>query len=104
MRPISLSSSVGKILERMINERIIWKAEREGWFDVNQNGFRRGRSCGDNLSKLVSEIELCRETNLNLTAVFLDIKSAYDNIKCDILCDILLTKRCPIRIVRYIDT
>lgn len=42
VRPISMSSSVGKVLERMVNERLIWMAEREGWLDRNQNGFRRG--------------------------------------------------------------
>lgn len=40
-----MSSCISKILERMINERVNWLAEREGWFDENQNGFRRGRSC-----------------------------------------------------------
>lgn len=30
VRPISLSSCVGKIMKRMINERLIWLEEREG--------------------------------------------------------------------------
>lgn len=43
-------------------------------FDKNQNGFRKGKSCVDNLVKLVSEIEIERKSNLNTLAVFLDVK------------------------------
>lgn len=37
--PISMSSCVGKVLERMINERIIWLVEKEGWFDKKPKRF-----------------------------------------------------------------
>lgn len=39
VRPISMSSCVGKILERMINKRIIWLVEKEGWFDKKPKRF-----------------------------------------------------------------
>lgn len=45
VRPISMSSCVGKVLERMkvlekmINERIIWLVEKEGWFDKKPKRF-----------------------------------------------------------------
>lgn len=79
-RPITMSSCVEKIEERMINERLIWLAERERWMDPNQNGFRRGRSCIDNLAKLISEIEVAKSINKNVVVVLLDVKSAYDNV------------------------
>lgn len=94
VRPITMSSCVGKILERMINERIIWLAEREGWFDKDQNGFRRGRSSVDNLVGLVSDIEIVKRTNQNLIGVFLDISSAYDNVRINVIGDILKAKEC----------
>ncbi|XP_071575008.1 uncharacterized protein [Temnothorax nylanderi] len=56
VRPISLSSCVGKLCERMINERLIWWAESAHKFNPSQNGFRRGKSCADNLVKIVSDI------------------------------------------------
>lgn len=43
VRPITLSSCMGKILERMITERINWWAERNGIVNKKQNGFRKGR-------------------------------------------------------------
>lgn len=80
LRLITMSSCVEKIEERMINERLVWLAEREKWMDANQNGFRRGRSCIDNLTNLVSEIELARGMDSNVVVVLLDVKSAYDNV------------------------
>lgn len=49
VRPISISSCVGKILERMINERLLWWMEKKGKVDKSQNGFRKGRGCAENL-------------------------------------------------------
>lgn len=102
VRPITLSSCVGKVLERMINERLMWVAEREGWFDRYQNGFRRGKSCIDNLTRLTVDIHTSKQTNENLIVAFLDVKSAYDNVRTSILCDILKKKKCPSLIINYI--
>lgn len=63
VRHITMSSCVGKLIERMINERIIWLSEREKWFDKDQSGFKRRRSCVDNLVRLVFDIEISKVTN-----------------------------------------
>lgn len=70
VRPMTMSSCVGKVFERMINKRLIWLAEKKGWFDCFQNGFRRGRSCVDNISRLVTDIDLSKESNENLLVAF----------------------------------
>ncbi|XP_025997464.2 uncharacterized protein LOC113005794 [Solenopsis invicta] len=57
VRPIALSSCVCKLMERMINERLIWWLERNNKLDPLQNGFRRGKSCMENLAKMVADIE-----------------------------------------------
>lgn len=72
--------------------------------DRNQNGFRRGRSCTDNLVRFTTDIELSRKLNRNTLAAFLDVNSAYDNVRANVLCDILREKKCPSKIVRYIDS
>lgn len=48
--------------------------------------------------KIVSEIEIGRKSNLNTMAVFLDVKSAYDNVKTDRLIRI----GCSLYMLRYI--
>lgn len=104
MRLITMSSYVEKILERMINERMAWLAEKENWFDNDQNGFRKGKSCIDNLVDMISEIKINRDMNLNTVAAFLDVKSVYDNVRTDLMTDILVEKKCPSKITNYIDT
>lgn len=42
VRPIALSSCMGKIVERIINERLVWWAEKNKVIHSSQNGFRKG--------------------------------------------------------------
>lgn len=55
VRPIALSSCVAKLMERLVNERLVWWAEKEQKLTEDQNGFRRGRSCAENLTKITTE-------------------------------------------------
>ncbi|XP_076397892.1 uncharacterized protein LOC143266150 [Megachile rotundata] len=81
LRPISLMNCLGKIMEKMVNERIrIW-AEEEERMDSNQNGFRKGRSTMDNISILVNGIRESRGKGRKVVAAFVDVKSAYDNVR-----------------------
>ncbi|XP_071634789.1 uncharacterized protein [Temnothorax longispinosus] len=76
VRPIALSSCVGKVMERMVNERMVWWAERNNKLARDQNGFRR--------------------------AAFLDVSSAYDNVIYSILMAILKKLKCPVNIRKFI--
>lgn len=87
----------------MINDRLMWLAEKESWMDRNQNGFRKGKSCMDNLIRLTADIEIAMSTNRNTVAIFLDVNAAYDNVRTSVICDILKRKDCPTRIIRYVD-
>lgn len=88
----------------MINDRLAWLAEKEAWMDRNQNGFRKSRSCADNLVRLTADIEISRKMNKNTVAVFLDINAAYDSVRTNVICDILKDKQCPVKRVRCIDS
>ncbi|PNF30200.1 hypothetical protein B7P43_G08428 [Cryptotermes secundus] len=87
VRPISLASCVCKVLERMINMRISWWLEKNMKFSESQYGFRRNKGCTDNLAILTTEIIKAFEERNTVSAVFLDIKSAYDNVHCGTLMD-----------------
>ena len=54
-RPISLTSCLGKILEKIIANRLIFILESRGILSNNQAGFRPGRCTTDQLLKLVQE-------------------------------------------------
>ncbi|XP_077257541.1 uncharacterized protein LOC143894783 [Temnothorax americanus] len=102
VRPISLSSCVGKVMERLVNERLVWWAEREGKIHPLQNGFWRGKSCIENLTKLTADIKAAIHGGAYGLAAFLDVSSAYDNVQFHILNRKLKKMKCPKRIRSYI--
>lgn len=102
VKPIALSC-LGKLLERIINTRLGWWAEKKGILDKNQNGFRKGRGCLDNLLELTIDVRRGFYGKKKTIAVFLDITSAYDNVKGRILIKKLKEEGCPEEIVRYIN-
>lgn len=102
VRPITMSSCMCKIMERLINERLIWIAESRGWLNKTQNGFRKGRSCLDNLTRITADVEINLNEGGKVLAAFLDVKSAYDNVIGNVLIDQLIRKGCPSNMVRFI--
>ena len=55
-RPISLTSVLGKLAERMINSRLYWWLEKSGIINPNQAGFRAGQRTEDQLFRLSQRI------------------------------------------------
>lgn len=97
-----MSSCMCKVMERMINERIMWLAEKKEWFDKTQNGFRRGRLCFDNLSNIIADVKISQFSGKKIVAAFLDVSSVYDNVLRGVLIKILKESGCPRKIVRFI--
>ena len=77
-RPISLTSCLCKLLERILNKRLVWCLEKQGVIDRTQSGFRKGRSTLDSLVALENKIHQAFLTNRLLVSVFVDLEKAYD--------------------------
>lgn len=77
-RPISLTCSMCKILEKIVNNRLTWYIETKNLLSPYQNAFRKNRSTTDNLIYLESEIHAAFANKQKLTAIFFDLKKAYD--------------------------
>ena len=77
-RPISLLSIVGKVLEAIVNRRLMRTIDAK--LSPFQFGFRRGRSTIDAGWRLVDEISSALRSRRQTQAVTLDIKSAYDTV------------------------
>lgn len=89
LRPISLISCLCKIFHSIMNKRMEWFFEKQSLFSDNMIGFRKGRSCFDNLTRLVAHIQIGFSKNLTTVACFIDIDSAYNNVDVTGLTNIL---------------
>lgn len=80
IRPIALLSCPCKILHTILNRRLEWFLERNNCFSHETTGFRKTKSCADNLARLVSRIQEGFSKGINTLGCFVDIDSAYNNI------------------------
>ena len=102
VRPIALTSCICKLYETLIKSRLTWWAEHFSLIPKNQAGFRKGKSCADNLTMLTLKIEEAYLERKNVLAAFLDVQGAFDNINTDILLTKLAAIGCSEAVVRFI--
>ena len=57
-RPISLTSCMHKVFERIIKSRLLYYIQSHNILSPNQSGFLPGRSTTNNLTRLTSDIQL----------------------------------------------
>ena len=74
--PIALTSCLCKVMERMVNNRLLWFLERNKL--PFQCGFRKQRSTTDHLVRLESLIREAFIQRQHAVAVFFDLEKAYD--------------------------
>jgi len=90
-RPISLFSCLLKIMEKIWAKKLQWFCEHNNFFNKEQYGFRKGKSCQDNLAILSTDIWLGISEMQFVPCLFLDITGAFDNLQPIILHNILLS-------------
>ncbi|CAH2096746.1 unnamed protein product [Euphydryas editha] len=79
-RPIAVLSSLSKILERLINKRLVQYLEHFGLISEQQYGFRKGRSTNGAVLDLVGHVVQNLNQNKKVLSIFLDLKKAFDTI------------------------
>ena len=79
-RPISLISSIMKLFERVIEQRLRSHLENIGFLNKHQSGFRRAKSADDHLFKLSQSIMESFNGGEHVVAAFLDVEKAFDNV------------------------
>ena len=77
-RPISLTSCLCKLMEKIINKRLMWYLEQSKSLSPLQCGFRKNRSTIDHLVRLESFIREVFERGEHLVAIFFDLEKAFD--------------------------
>lgn len=103
-RPISLTSCVVKLLERMISNRLYTMAENGNWISDQQAGFRKGYCTEDQIIKLVQRISdgFQRKPMERTVIALLDYSKAYDRTWRERLLKKLMDLGVPMQYTRWI--
>ncbi|KAK7102290.1 hypothetical protein V1264_020529 [Littorina saxatilis] len=79
-RPISLTSCVGKLMERLINTRLTWHLEKNNTFSPEQAGFRQHRSTEDQVTYISQKIEDGYQDKKHTLTIWIDMEKAFDKV------------------------
>ena len=80
-RPLCLLSTLSKVFEKLIMNRLSWFLESHSLLPEYQAGFRRNRSTHDQLVRLEHVICKSLKEKKVVISVYFDISKAYDKIK-----------------------
>lgn len=84
-RPISILPTISKILEKLINKRLVNFLHSNNILSSYQYGFRQGRSTGEAVSELINSIVDSLDEKRKCLCIFLDIAKAFDTVSIPLL-------------------
>ena len=84
-RPISLTSHLIKMFERVIRKKLVCRLESNSILSNKQHGFRKGRSCLTHLLKHIDEIIQSLLNGNDHDVIYLDFAKAFDKVDHKIL-------------------
>ena len=90
--PISLTSIVVKVMERIIHRQLVLALESKHLISDSQHGFRRKRSTVTLLLSAINDWAFCLERRNSVHCVLLDLAKAFDLVPH---CHLLLKLECP---------
>ena len=83
-RPISLTSTLCKVMERLLAKYII-EQTKELWVENQQYGFLPGKSTTDAIVQVIEDWSKALENNQSISAIFFDFSSAFDLVDHELL-------------------
>ena len=101
-RPISLLSTLGKILEAVVADRISFAAETFGLLPTNHFGARKRRSANQALTLLQEHIYQAWRSGRVLSLVSFDVKGAYNGVCRERLLQRLRARGMPLALTKWI--
>ena len=79
-RPISLTSLICKILEKLIHTTVEDHLEHNNLIKETQHGFRHGKSCLTNLLEFLNYVTDTVDKNEDIDIAYLDFSKAFDKV------------------------
>ena len=83
-RPISLTSTIIKVFERIIRKQVVAFMNRQGHLNNTQHGFRSGRSCLSALLDVFDDL-MHMLSNTTVDMIYLDFSKAFDKVDHGVL-------------------
>ena len=101
-RGISLLSIAGKILARVLLNRLNEHLEQSGLLPESQCGFRKNRGTIDIIFTARQLQEKCHEQNVDLYMTFVDLTKAFDTVSREGLWKIMAQFGCPAKFIAMV--
>ena len=79
-RPVSLTSAVCKMMERLVRDELENHLEKQGLLSPSQHGFRKGRSCCTQLLEVIHDWADILEESKPIDVIYLDYRKAFDSV------------------------
>ena len=90
-RGIALTDVIGKIFTKILNERLVSWAEKNGKFKEAQCGYRHKRSTVDHIFSLMGAIQkYISKKKGRLYCLYIDFSAAFDSVRHDMLWYVLM--------------
>lgn len=77
-RPVALTSTLCKLMEKMVSTRLRWWLEDKQLFNKCQSGFRKNRSTIDQILRLADDAHKAIHNKQYTLAVMIDLEKAFD--------------------------
>jgi len=101
-RPISLTSCLGKLVERMVANRLVSFLEENNLLIKEQSGFRRHRGTNDNLLFLTQKVSECLKRGKKCISIFFDIAKAFDRVWHDGILNKMIKMKIPSYLIFWV--
>jgi hypothetical protein len=79
-RPISLTSQLGKLFEKMVKDQINEYLNVNQLIGMTQHGFREGNSCETNLIEFTDYVTKNLDSKIPIDVIYLDFSKAFDKV------------------------
>ena len=101
-RPISLINCLGKLLEKIITDKLYSFVNTNNIINKEQSGFQKNKSTYDHLFQLTQSVSQNFNRKHRTAALFLDIDKAFDRVWHDGLRYKLIKANIPVSFIRWI--
>ncbi|GBN91927.1 Retrovirus-related Pol polyprotein from type-1 retrotransposable element R1 [Araneus ventricosus] len=99
-RPICLLDAMGKVLDKLITQRVLFHLLSNNLLHPNQFGFLPGKSAPDAILQLKAWIAEARQEGKHSVIISLDVKSAFSRVWWPMVLHILKQLNCPSNIFK----